>query len=331
MSEQKIVSFLKENGPSTPAKLAKHLGISQLFASAMLGEVASKGAVKISSLKIGGGSPLYYLKEDAEKLQIFANNLNSKDKQAFELLRNEKVLRDIKQTPIVRISLRTIKDFAIPLTIIRDKQKETFWKWYMLDDKDAEGVIREIFEKEEGRLQSADVEKTDQAKAATPTLDKKKETLTSIDSHIVEPIEKQKKKIEDKPVPKKVNEPKLTDFNTYNAEEMITEFQRTCQTSFGKKIIAYYSEKGIKILKFEQIKKNKEFSFILNVPSSVGNSKFYCKAVDKKKINETDLALVVVEGQHRQLPPLFLTTGEMSKKAIEQREALFKDLNIIKL
>ncbi|MFT4297896.1 MAG: hypothetical protein ACMXX5_01770, partial [Candidatus Woesearchaeota archaeon] len=76
MSEQEIINFLKENGPSTPAQFAKHIGTTLLFASAMLGEVSSKGTVKISNLKIGGGSPLYYLKEHAEKLQNYSENLS---------------------------------------------------------------------------------------------------------------------------------------------------------------------------------------------------------------------------------------------------------------
>ena len=90
MSEQAIISFLTENGPSTPAKLAKHLNTSLLFASAMMGEVSSKGLVKVSKLKIGGGSPLYYLKEHADQLQNFSNNLGPKDKEGYNMLMEKK-------------------------------------------------------------------------------------------------------------------------------------------------------------------------------------------------------------------------------------------------
>ena len=102
MSEQEIVSFLKENGPSTPAQLAKRINTSLLFASAMLGEVSSKGVVKISNLKIGGGSPLYYLKEHGDQLVNFADKLGLKEKDAYTLIKD---LGLAPQNGVVRVSM----------------------------------------------------------------------------------------------------------------------------------------------------------------------------------------------------------------------------------
>jgi len=152
MSEESILSFLKEKGPSTPVQVARHLDTSMLFASAMLSQVASKGRVGITHLKIGGGSPLYYLKEDKERLQEFAEKLGNKEKRAYDLLLEKGVLKDSEQEPLVRVSLRAIKDYAIPLTVTQGEVRETFWKWYLLSEVEAKEKIGDLLgEKEEAK------------------------------------------------------------------------------------------------------------------------------------------------------------------------------------
>ncbi|MFT4303310.1 MAG: hypothetical protein ACMXYG_01985 [Candidatus Woesearchaeota archaeon] len=343
MSEQQIISFLKQNGPSTPAQFGKFMGITQLFASAMLGELSSTKKIKISALKIGGGSPLYYLIEDQEKLQNFANNLNSKDRQAYDLLKEKKVLRDSKQTPITRISLRAIKDFAVPLNIIRNNNKEIFWKWYLLSDKEAEQIIKSIFESEN----IGEINNNRQNNEINTSVDKEQKNEIKEEVKKQEVQEKQealnenKQKIDN--VTKTKNEDlknktkiiksdsKITDFNNSEISDKNQEFLTICKTNFGKKVIEYFSNKNIKIIRYEQIKKNKEYSLITSVPSSIGESKYYCRIIDKKRITESELALSLIEGQHNKLPSLLVTNGELSKKAKEQKEIIFKDLSVINI
>ena len=85
--------------------------------------------------------------------KIIANeieNLNDKEKKAFDLLQQSKVLRDIEQEPVIRVALREIKDFAIPLNVNYNNNKEIFWKWYLTSNGEAEQLIKqklELFEK----------------------------------------------------------------------------------------------------------------------------------------------------------------------------------------
>ncbi|HLC90905.1 MAG TPA: hypothetical protein VJI15_03990, partial [Candidatus Nanoarchaeia archaeon] len=74
--EDRILSFLKMTGPTLPTKVAKHIGTEIIIASAHLSDLASRGKVKISKLKVGG-SPLYYLPGQEEQLYPFAaGNIN---------------------------------------------------------------------------------------------------------------------------------------------------------------------------------------------------------------------------------------------------------------
>ena len=52
------------------------------------------------------------------------------------------------------------------------------------------------------------------------------------------------------------------------------------------------------------------------------------KAMSKKKIDHADLALAFVQGQLKKLPILFLTAGELTKKAKEMLQKDFKGMNV---
>jgi len=45
--------------------------------------------------------------------------------------------------------------------------------------------------------------------------------------------------------------------------------------------------------------------------------KYYCKAKVGKRVNEGDLSSSFIVGQSKKLPTLFLSTGELTKKAVE--------------
>ena len=63
----KILSLIRQKGPSLPSGIYRELETNQLFASAMLGEMVSNGSLKVTYLK-RGTSPYYYLEEQKERL-----------------------------------------------------------------------------------------------------------------------------------------------------------------------------------------------------------------------------------------------------------------------
>ncbi len=292
--KQKILSFMKIKGPVIPSQVSKEIGSNILMASAYLSELSSKGQLKVSNLKIGG-TPLYFLPGQEAQLQNFSDNLNSKQKKAYEILKQEKVLKDSALEPVVRVALRDIKDFAVPLQVTYNNHKEMFWRWYLSGKKEIESIIKSFFEEEKKP-------------------EEKQETLK-------------------KEVPKEEDFVKGT--KNEKPEEKQTEEKihvhgqkKQPKDLFLDSLNSFFEKNKIKVKNTEVIRKNSEIDFLIEVPSNVGDISYYCKAKNKKRISENDLGAAYAQGQIKKLPVLFLTNGTLIKKA---QEILEKDFNTIKV
>jgi len=123
-----------------------------MMASAHLSDLASRKQVLISSIKVGS-SPLYYLPGQEARLQEFTNNLHEKEKKAYDLIRQKRILKDSDLDPVFRVAMRQIKDFAVPLEVIHNENKEIFWKWYLTSNQDAESLIKEMIIPQETKIE----------------------------------------------------------------------------------------------------------------------------------------------------------------------------------
>ncbi len=140
--KDKILSAIRMRGPSVPVGIAKSVGISPLFASAFLSELRGEEKIKISDMKVGS-SPLYYLPGQEAMLENFVEHLNQKEREAFRLLKNNKLLVDTEETPVMRVALRAIKDFAVPLKINVNGEPKIFWKHFAVSDLEFEEMFRD--------------------------------------------------------------------------------------------------------------------------------------------------------------------------------------------
>ncbi len=125
--KEKILSILRIRGPSLPIHIARGTELTTLFSSAFLSELVSEKKVKMSHMRVGS-SPIYLVPGQEYLLENFSQHLKSKEKEAFALLKEKKFLRDSEQTPAIRVALREIKDFAIPLKI--HNREELFWRYF---------------------------------------------------------------------------------------------------------------------------------------------------------------------------------------------------------
>ena len=282
---ERILELVKERGPILPVQISKEINDNILMTSARLSELLSNKQIKISYVKIGG-SPLYYVQGQESKLQAYANNLVAKEKEAYELLKQNKILRDSIQEPAIRVALRQIKDFAVPLQVTFENTNEIFWKWYLTDNKEVEFILKGILSKKEKYIKIPEREeetKTSELKQSITTLEKPKEE-----------IKKEKKKID--------------------------------KDYFLKEINNFFNKNKINIIETNEIKKNSEIDFITELQTTIGNVKYFCKSKNKKKINESDLSTALVQAQSKGLPLLFLTTGKITKKAKEMLNTNFKNI-----
>ncbi len=284
----KILEIVKIKGPVLPVQISKEIGTNILIASAYLAELTSSHKLNVSSLKVGG-SPLYYLPGQEELLQKFIiNNLNDKELKAFELLKQSKVLRDSDQDPVIRVALKEIKDFAIPLNVMYNNNKEIFWKWHLTPDQEVEGGIR-------SKLIGIDKIKDELNETNEP-----KNNLTEI---------KEKKEI------KKMKE--VREYEKQSQEKLLQE------DAFLTDITKFFEKNNINVIRTEIIKRNSDIDLIIELPTIIGRLQYYCKAKNKKKISEHDLNNAYVKAQLNRLPALVISPGELSGKA---KEILSNDL-----
>ena len=345
-NKEKIVGLIRQKGPCLPSNIYKELETNQLFASAMLGELVSSGTLKVSTLK-RSSSPYYYLEDEKEKLQTIAHYLNDKDPLAYNLIKENLVVRDSDQSPLIRVTLRAIKDFAIPLKINLNGEIILFWKWYIISNKEAEEKIKEILGIKQPETKQEKL--PEQIKSSEPT--KEIETKEEPEKQIEQPLKQdkietqvvEKTKIEDKKTePKEIIQktkeiPKIET----NSKKEIEQKQKPLIESksiqddsspFLIKLKKYFEKNNILVIEQEIINRTKtEIDFILEIPSPVGNLSYYCKAKNKKKINDSDIASAYVQGQQKKLPILVIITGDMTKKSKEMLKNEFRGIKVQKI
>jgi len=293
----KILEVINARGPVLPVQISKEIGSNILIASAHLAELSANNRLKVSSIKVGS-SPLYYVPGQEEQLQKYTENLNDKEKKAFDLLGQNKILRDSEQEPVMRVALREIKDFAVPLSVNFDNNKEIFWKWHLTGDEEAETLIK-------SKLNA--VERPVEKKVEAP---------------VKETVEKEVKEQHEEKLKEEIKE--TTEIKKEAPAEEEKPKQKGKEDKFLKSLMGFFEKNKINVVNTEVIKKNSEIDFIVEVSSVVGNVKYYCKAKNKKRISDSDLSNAYVKGQFQKLPVIVLSPGELSAKA---QEMMDKELN----
>lgn len=279
--------------PLQPTNVAKALGKDSFMASAMLADLASKGKLKISNIKVGS-SPLYYLPGQEASLQDFIKSLNEKDQKTVILLSEKKILRDKELDPLTRVSLRQTKDFSIPLEVGLNEQRELFWKWYLLSNEEAERLIKEVLNIKEPEI--------------------KEEQPKEIQTQTPQP------ELEDKKIEKKARRKRIEKQEKIEIVEEKQQLNQENLINFDENVKKFFQEN--KIIIQEQLIQKKNSELLIEIPSPVGSLNYYCVVKDKRKITNGDLSNAFVQGQLKKLPILFITNGELTKKA----EEIFKQL-----
>ncbi len=166
--KKKIISFLEENGPSLPVRIAKAIEMDPVFASAISSELLGSKQIKTSYIKIGA-SPLYLLYGQEQDLEKYTEHLKSVEKEAYLKIKDKKLIKDEDEAPAIRVALRNIKDFATPLKF----QEKIMWKYTFATDDEINNLLsppkQKIIsvqkqEKSETKKEDKKIEKSEQPK-----------------------------------------------------------------------------------------------------------------------------------------------------------------------
>ncbi len=277
----KVLDVVKQ-GPTVPAKVAKVVGGDTMIVGAILSTLISQGTVKVSTMKMGG-SPLYYIPEQEDKLEQFTSLLNEKDRRTFQLLKDKKVLGDSEQDPLIRVSLRAIKDFAKQFEFEYGGKKEICWRYFLVPKEEALGILDSLASERKDR-QSAEIKETERKEAY----------------------------IEPTPIEISIGKPKAHEEHTKIVAAHAEYTEKTSKEDFLSSIKTYLLSRKLDIITAEKIKKS-EYSLVLKNHDT--NEYIYCKAKDKKSINDGDLASAYVFAQNKKMTCMFLTSGILTKKA----------------
>ncbi len=314
--EKKILDFVKRKGPVLPVEVKKEFGGDTMLMGALLSGLIDNKHIKFTIAKVGG-SPLYYVDGQEHKLSRLRDHLSEKPGKAYDILKDKKVMRDKECEPWQRVALREIKDFAKPISIDVKGNSEVFWRWHLLPNENASKRIMEMI-KDESPGEEPKVEAEEENPAAEINKEVELEPPKEEPKN-PEPPKEEKPKEEPKnpepPKPKeeqKVLKPKRKK-ETYRAdddEDMAAELGK-----FHARLVEFFRDKDIVVIEQKVIKKGKEFSFVLKVPSTVGRLCYYAVAKDKKKASEKELGDVFSKAEELKMPAMYICSGSLSKKA----------------
>jgi hypothetical protein len=298
-SKEKILSTIRSRGPSLPVQVAREISFSPLFASAFLSELKGEGKIKMSNMRVGS-SPLYFLPGQENMLEKFVPYLNQREKEALQILKSNKVLDDSEQDPVVRVALRAIKDFAIPVKIRIDGDLKLFWKYFTLDDGEIAGLIGDVDEKKE-----VPVEKK----------------LEEVEKPVNEESEEMEKEGTDGQVsmePENISENRD---GVQEEERPLAEKkkEKVVDNEFAINVKDYLSRKDIEILHIVAEKK-KEFEAKVRINTDLGKQTYYVIAKDKMSASDGDLAKADKKARGEKLPAVFMTPGDLNKKGRQYLE-----------
>jgi hypothetical protein len=273
--KERVISLLKMNGPSLPVHIAKGTGQSILFASAFLSELFYEKKVSISNIKVGN-SPLYFIPGQEPQLERFYTYLNSKEKEAFLLLKDKKFLKDSEQQPAIRVALREIKDFAIPFK----NEEEIYWRYFIVPEEE---IQKEFNKKEKEKIK-------EEIKEILPEEKEKPEEIKIEEKKELKIFEKEEKKPHKKKIIKKRGNQKQDD-------------------NFFNKVKEFLSKEEIEIIDIQSFNKN---NLILKVKEK--KEEKLLMAYNKKRVTDTDLIKAYNKSLEENLPYIVLSLGDSAKK-----------------
>ncbi len=280
-SRERILATIRLRGPCLPVQLAREIDMNTLFTSAFLSELYADQKLKKSNLTIGS-SALYFILGQEAQLEQFVHYLNQREKEAFSILKQEKILDDTAQTPVIRVALRAIKDFAIPITIKQNTEEKLFWKYFLLNDTEA----HELIEQKTKSQQLPSEQKQMKTDAVQTPLTISQETN-----------EEDKKTGQEEKAKKK--------------GRISQKGEKESKTEFSKRVRDYLQAKEIEILEIS-LEKKKELLARVRIDTLFGKQEFFLSVYDKKKLTDKDLTVAVQKGSGMRMPSLVIATGDLN-------------------
>lgn len=327
IDREDVLRAIQQYGPLQPLEVKRRLGKGETtMIGAVLSELAHNKRVAITDMK-RGSSPFYYDPNNPASLERVAEYLGEKDRRTYALLKEKRVIYASTVEPLTRVSLANIKDYSKPFKYVINGEEQLFFRYFLVNEEQAKHMVEDAL-----KPQKISVKPAIMSAPATAQVEQPKEhggasgVVGTMNKASPTTLKKEKPKRElKKPVPRKSAAPKLAETQQMLAEEAKTEMP---DDSFFKRVARFCKKKEIKIKEWNVIRKGGEIDFVVSMSTSVGRAEYYIKAKSKKKSNDGDIAAALLAGQIRRLPTIYLTTGEVTKKAKDMTQSELKGVII---
>lgn len=314
LEKEAIIKNIQAKGPSLPIQIAREANLNLLFASAYLSELYSENKVKMSNMKVGSSS-LYYVPGQELMLENFIQYLNPREKEAFNLLKNSKILEDEKVEPAIRVALRSIKDFAIPIKVKNDSEPKLYWKHSSVSDDEARDILQSLLNNIEKKPVKKHKEETPEDKQEKLIEKPIEKSIAQTDNEKRnDTIEELKQKLDE--LSKNINKVEKSEIKHSQAEKKEKKQKIVEDSSFVKNLKSYLTNKQIELFEIKENAK-KDFLGKIRIDSMLGKQEFLLIAKDKKKVTEEDITLALHKAQLEKMPAIFMSPGEIDKKATD--------------
>ena len=317
IEREDVMRVIRQYGPLQPLEVKRKLGKGETtMIGAVLSELAHNNRVAITDMK-RGSSPFYYDPSNPASLERVAEYLGEKDRRTYALLKEKKVIYASTVEPLTRVSLANIKDFSKPFRYVIDGEERLFFRYFLVSEEDATKMVAEALkpqpeQKTVTKPVPAQVEQAKNVEDASEVVGTTSKAPPKKTQHPKKPVQNVK------PVARKPVE----------AQTTLEEKPEPPDDPFYKRVARFCKKKEIKIKEWKVIRKNGEIDFVVSMPTSVGRAEYFIKAKSKKKSNDGDIAAALLAGQMRRLPTIYLTTGEVTKKAKEMTASELKGVII---
>ncbi|PIN92879.1 hypothetical protein COU54_05140 [Candidatus Pacearchaeota archaeon CG10_big_fil_rev_8_21_14_0_10_31_24] len=306
--KEDIVYYLRVNGPSLPVHIAKRVNQSPLFTSAFLSELYREGKIIMSHLKIGSSS-LYLLKGQEEQLEKFIEHLNQREREAYNIIKHGKFLKDQNLEPVMRVAIRNIKDFAIPVKIFKEDQPQIIWKYFSIPEAEVENFINPKTEKIIEETKKEIIQNKASIEVTPPSTEIQPNPIPIIPPKI------QKVNVEPR---NKNNEAISLPFPESKTKET-PKTEKPIESEFLNSIKKHLEKRKISISQIV-LERKKELTAKVSLNSDFGKQDFFLIAKDKKRIKEEELIDALKQAHAEKMPALLIATGTLEKKAISTYE-----------
>ena len=132
-----LLAAIERLGPCQPIDIRKELKLGDTFLiGAMVSELVAEGLLAITKVR-RGGSPFYYDVAKPERLDTVSKHLNEKDRRTYAMLKNERVMREDAQEPLVRVGLQNMTDFSKRFEI----DGVVYWRYFLTGEDEARSIV----------------------------------------------------------------------------------------------------------------------------------------------------------------------------------------------